>query len=213
MALIAVDEGSTVSDFETSMTSFVAMTIGGFAVVALIISLGAERFPADRRRYAPWPLTVAASAGTTTVVSTSFGNSAATWPMLGSAFGSGSPMLFIGLIPAFKFEADRVRVTVGPAGLIIRNGLTRGIEYAVGLQHINSAWFTDAPKPQLWGSYGKQSSSKRLSFFSRKGPALLVRLTDGTDIVVALDRPEEAAGIVNDLLDRRISSPSAATLR
>lgn len=95
----------------------------------------------------------------------------------------------------------------------IHNGLTRRRSYTIGLEHIDSAWSANAPKPLLWGSYARSSSSKRLSFLSRKGPALLVRLTDGTDIVVALDHPEEAAGIVNDLLDRRVPAPPTAQPR
>lgn len=130
-----------------------------------------------------------------------------------SALAGAFPLLLPLLTSGAKIAAQRVRVTVGPSGIIIRNGLTGRVAYAVGLDHIDSAWFTDAPKASLWTSYGKQSSSTRLSFLSRKGPALLVRLTDETDIVVALDRPEEAAGIVNDLIDRRAPAPPTMASR
>lgn len=124
------------------------------------------------------------------------------------AFLSAFPVPLVLVTTAFyRPAAERVRVTVGPSGLILRNGITTRVVYSAGLDHIESAWFTDAPKVSAWTSYGKQSTSSRLSFLSREGPALLVRLTDGTDIVVTLDQPDQAAGVINDLLDRRASVP------
>jgi hypothetical protein len=128
------------------------------------------------------------------------------WKFNGSV-GTAVRVWFLGgwfaLIHGFQIASVRVRLTFGPAGLTIRSGLLRRVIVHVEPAHIASAWFTDCPKPNLWTSYGKSSSRKRLSFLTRPGPGLMVKLTDGSDVVVSLDHPEEAAAVINDLLDRR----------
>lgn len=104
----------------------------------------------------------------------------------------------------FQLNTLRVRVLIGPAGFQIRGGLVRRVVFDADLDQIASAWITDAPAANFWGKWGKESKSKQLLFLTRKGPALLVRLTDGTDVVVALDDPSTPAGVLNTLIDRHI---------
>lgn len=130
-----------------------------------------------------------------------------------AVLGDGDPTVMVSLaawllitqigVGFFHLNNFRIRLTIGRTGLRIRTGLTRRVLLEIDLDQIDSAWITDAPAANFWTSWGKESGAKRLSFLTREGPAILIRLTDGTDVVAAVDDPITPVGVLNTLLDRR----------
>jgi len=55
-----------------------------------------------------------------------------------------------------------------------------------------------------WGGWGYRWAGRgRTGVIVRRGPGMLIRLRDGRRLAVTLDGATQAAGLVNDLLDRR----------
>jgi hypothetical protein len=96
----------------------------------------------------------------------------------------------------------RARVIIGRTGLRILGGAHRWERRAIPLEHIVSAscitlnrwWWTNA-----W----RRGGTRRLTFAVRPGPAMLVELTDGSEVLVSLRDPADAVGVLNSLLDNR----------
>lgn len=96
----------------------------------------------------------------------------------------------------------RVRVVIGRSGLRILGGAHRWERRAVPLEHIVSASCTTLNR--WWGTLASLHSGRhRLTIATRPGPAMLVELTDGSEVVVSLGDPSEAVAVLNSLLDNR----------
>ena len=98
----------------------------------------------------------------------------------------------------------RARVVIGPTGVQITSGLGRTL-HVVPRDTIVGASTEDLP---WWWGYAlmRRSTARRLTIATRGGPALRIALTDGSDVVLAVADPTEAAGVINSLLDRRAAS-------
>lgn len=95
----------------------------------------------------------------------------------------------------------RLRVTVDPAGVTIRMGPLGVWRKRVPLDHIASA---DTSTLSTWshGGLGVRVNplTGNVAYKLRGGEALTLGLRDGQQVHITVDRPEQAAGLVNDLL-------------
>lgn len=64
-------------------------------------------------------------------------------------------------------------------------------------------------RPLQWGGWGFRVIPGRLGIVLRKGPGLVLTLTDGRRLGVTLDDPVLPAGLVNAHLDRLRGDPAA----
>ncbi|MBK5221904.1 MAG: hypothetical protein JJE52_03320 [Acidimicrobiia bacterium] len=119
--------------------------------------------------------------------------------VLSWGFVGGWSAMWIG---AYALTQRRVRVVIGRSGLRILGGAHRWERRAIPLEHIVSA--SCITLNRWWGTMAWQHSGKhRLTIATRPGPAMLVELTDGSEVVVSLRDPSDAVGVLNSLLDNR----------
>jgi Protein of unknown function (DUF1648) len=94
-----------------------------------------------------------------------------------------------------RIDAEAVRVGFGPL---------RWPAKVVRLSDVTAAEAIDV-KPVAWGGWGYRwvPSKHATAAVVRRGPGLRLDRTDGRVFVVTVDDADRAAGLVNDLLDRR----------
>lgn len=103
--------------------------------------------------------------------------------------------------------ATRYTVTVGPAALQVAGVVVGWPSIEVPVDTITGASVSEI-RPLEFGGIGirMQPGLKSTAVVTRRGPALEVTRTDDSTVKISLDDPDEAAGIVNTLLDRRAAS-------
>ncbi|MFZ2503384.1 MAG: hypothetical protein WAW88_12000 [Nocardioides sp.] len=98
----------------------------------------------------------------------------------------------------------RYTVSVGVPGVVVRWGLLGWPKVAISLDRIASAHAVEI-KPMEWGGWGYRGSLKlfgKAAVVTRRGPGLRLDLHDGGLFLVTMSDPEEAAGLLNDLVAR-----------
>ncbi|WP_181312042.1 DUF1648 domain-containing protein [Nocardioides campestrisoli] len=103
--------------------------------------------------------------------------------------------VLLGLMHRLTVRVDREAVTVrwGPVPLIRhRRPLTSIV--AARAEHV---------EPMRWGGWGYRISARGRAAVVRRGPGLVLTLDTGSEFAVTVDRPEEAAELVNALLASR----------
>ena len=99
--------------------------------------------------------------------------------------------------------ASEVRVTVTAAGVRVAFGPLNAPSRFIALDQIENAEAIHV-EPMRWGGWGYRWAGRgRTGVIVRRGPGMLIRLRDGRRLAVTLDGATQAAGLVNDLLDRR----------
>lgn len=104
--------------------------------------------------------------------------------------------------------STRFRVTLGPGGLQVAGPLAGWPRLAIPLDTVTGA-DTTTIRPFEYGGWGlrMQPGTGTTAVVTRSGPALRLRRTDDTTIIVSLDEPGEVAAVANGLLDRRSTTP------
>lgn len=105
--------------------------------------------------------------------------------------------------------STRFRVTLGPGGMKVAGPLGGWPGLAVPLDTVTGA-STSTIRPLEYGGWGirMRPGGGTTAVVTRSGPALRLDRTDGSAVVVSLDEADEAAAIVNALLDRRAAADS-----
>lgn len=103
--------------------------------------------------------------------------------------------------------SSRFRVTLGPGGLKVAGPLGGWPGLSVPLDTVTGA-STTTIRPLEFGGWGirMQPGGATTAVVTRAGPALRLDRTDGSAVVVSLDEADEAAAVVNSLLDQRGAS-------
>lgn len=129
---------------------------------------------------------------------------AATWAG-GGATGLVLPLL---LLPLLAVAASaRFSVVIGPTGVRVR-GVMGWPRTHVPLDVVSGASVEDV-RPMAYGGWGWRLRQGRTAVITSAGPGLVVTRSDGMALVVTLDDAEEAAGVVNGLVDRREAARAA----
>jgi glutamine cyclotransferase len=63
--------------------------------------------------------------------------------------------------------------------------------------------------PMAYGGWGWRMRTDRTAIVTSSGPGLVVHRSDGASLVVTVDGADEAAGVVNRLVDRREAARAA----
>lgn len=94
-----------------------------------------------------------------------------------------------------------VTVRVDDAEVTVSWGPVLWPRVRVGLDGVASASAEDV-EPLHWGGWGYRRTPRGRAALVRRGPALVLTLTDGQRFAVTVDRPEAAADLVNAVLAR-----------
>jgi hypothetical protein len=95
-----------------------------------------------------------------------------------------------------------VRVTVSSAGVRIAFGPLGAPAKRIPLDQVAQAEAT-LIEPLAWGGWGYRWAGRgRTAVVLRRGPGLVLELRDGRRFAVTVDSPEQAAGLLNDLVMR-----------
>lgn len=129
---------------------------------------------------------------------------------VGVVWGAGGVIiatLLTALVPLVA--STRFGVTLGPGGMTVAGPLGGWPGLAVPLDTVTGATTTTI-RPFQYGGWGirMQPGGATTAVVTRSGPALRLDRTDGSAVVVSLEAPEEAAAVVNALLDQR-STPAS----
>lgn len=113
-------------------------------------------------------------------------------------------MLALAVLPV---AAMRFTVTIGPATIRVAGLLAGWPRLVIGMGTVTAAessWLSPVELLKL-GGYGIRIKPglSTTAVATRSGPALQLSRTDGSTVVITLDRPDEAAAVINTLLDRR----------
>jgi hypothetical protein len=108
-------------------------------------------------------------------------------------------------IGSYALSRRRMRVVIGRSGMRILGGAHRWERRAIPLEHIVSASCTTLNR-WWWANPWRHRGTHRLTIATRSGPAMLVELTDGSEVVVSLSDPSDAVGVLNSLLDNRAAA-------
>lgn len=95
---------------------------------------------------------------------------------------------------------SRVTLRVDESGL--RLGFGPGVRVQVPLEDIRQAAAEDI-RPLEWGGWGYRIRPGRRGLILRAGPGLVLDLRNGSRFGVTVDAPEQAAALLNGLLERR----------
>jgi hypothetical protein len=100
--------------------------------------------------------------------------------------------------------AARVRVAIDPEAVRISLGPWALPRMTVALQDLARAEAIMV-EPERWGGWGyrRVPGQRAVGIVLRPWPGLCLTRIDGGTLVVTIDRPDEAAGLVNDYLRRR----------
>lgn len=103
----------------------------------------------------------------------------------------------------------RYRIRVGADGVRVEFGVAGWPRVTIPLDRIGTAR-AEHIEPMKWGGWGYRGSLYvfgRAAMVHRRGPGLVLALNDDRFFAVTCDDPATAAGLVNDLVDRRQTSP------
>ena len=99
----------------------------------------------------------------------------------------------------------RFRVQAGAEGLTVRFGWLGWPRQRIPLDEVERALVEPDLKPLEWGGWGYRGSlaiAGRAAVVHRRGPAIVVELTEGRRFAVTCDDPATGAGLLNDLRAR-----------
>ena len=120
------------------------------------------------------------------------------------------PAIAIALLPllppaiitaAALIWASEVKVVVTATGVLMKLGPFGSPSNGVALHEIADADAIDVD-PWAWGGWGYRRGRRVVAWVSRRGPGLRLRLHDGRTLVMTVDHPDDAAGLIDDLLAR-----------
>lgn len=113
---------------------------------------------------------------------------------------------------ALLATATRFRVTIGPMEVRVHGPLAGWPRLVVPVDTITRAR-TSKIRPLDFGGWGLRTvpGTGATAVVTRSGPALELRRTDDTKVMVSLIEAEEAAAVLSTLLDRRASPPDPST--
>lgn len=113
------------------------------------------------------------------------------------------PWLFlvVGVVLAAILSTILFRVTVGRSAVLISGGLLGLPRFRVPLDRVVAARAVST-SARSWGGWGLRVMPNRTGIITRHGPALEIERSDGARLLVTVERPDEAAGVVNALLAR-----------
>lgn len=94
----------------------------------------------------------------------------------------------------------RVRVSVGPAGVVARSGPFGLLRQRVALTDVAAVRAEDV-EPLAYGGWGYRLVPGVRALIVRSGPGLHVERVDGPDLVVTVDGAAEAAGVLRAHLE------------
>lgn len=104
---------------------------------------------------------------------------------------------------------SRYRVTADWRGLRVTSSLFRIPIKRIRLENIDTVDATELV-PREWGGWGYRITSGRSALILRKGPALVVTMTNARQFALTLDGPEVPAALLATLRDQQRSAGSAA---
>lgn len=108
------------------------------------------------------------------------------------------PIVAFALLSALPFT---IRVTADRRGLRLRSRVLRIPLVTVPLERIASATAALIDETE-WGQVGSTADRELTTIIHRSGPSLIVTRTDGSMVVVTVDRPDEAAAVLESLRAR-----------
>lgn len=111
------------------------------------------------------------------------------------------PALVVFLATVVVVASSRYDVTIGPAGVVVRGALGWP-RTTQKLSTLVRAEVADV-RPFDYGGWGWRYAGGTTAVLTRRGPALVVERSDGARLAVSLEHPQEAAALLNGLLDRR----------
>lgn len=119
-------------------------------------------------------------------------------------------LVVIAVIIVVLASLSRYRVTADWRGLRVVSSLFRIPLKRIRLENISAV---DAAElfPKEWGGWGYRITPGRSAMILRKGPGLIVTLTNAKQFAVTVDGPEVPAALLATLRDRRFPAPASRT--
>lgn len=222
IAIVTINVNQGTSDWTQADDLPGAMFAGALLVPALVAGLVAARLRAILPQPAPVPVATIPSLGLAP-------GERATWSEVITlnwmwAVGAIAAMVGVGLTFTTAWPAGiaagvggvgaalafhRYRVRVSADGVRVEFGVAGWPRVAIPLDRVATAR-AEHIDPMKWGGWGYRGSLYvfgRAAMVHRRGPGLVLALKDDRHFAVTCDDPTTAAGLVNDLVDRREPSP------
>jgi hypothetical protein len=97
-----------------------------------------------------------------------------------------------------------VRVTASEKGFVVGFGWWGWPRRRIRLDAIDHAEALDDVRPIAYGGWGYRITGTATAVVLRRGPGIRIVRDRGREVVVTVDDPDRGAGVVNDLVTRRM---------